>query len=55
MRPDYSGGSLVNLMASIVASRGGEAHHRPLRDLAAEKLRAARNAILVIVEGLGDN
>lgn len=55
MRPDYSGGSLVNLMASIVASRGGEAHHQPLRDLAAEKLRAARNAILVIVDGLGDN
>ena len=55
MRPDYSGGSLVNLMASIVASRGGEAHHRPLRDLDAEKLRAARNAILVIVDGLGDN
>ena len=55
MRPDYSGGSLVNLMASIVASRGGEAHHRPLRDLDAEKLRAARNVILVIVDGLGDN
>ncbi len=53
--PDYSGGSLVNLMASIVASRGGEALHRPLRDLDSGKLRDARNVILLIVDGLGDN
>jgi Type I phosphodiesterase / nucleotide pyrophosphatase len=53
--PDYSGGSLVNLMASIVASRGGEALHRPLRDLDAAKLRDARNVVLLIVDGLGDN
>ena len=52
--PDYSGGSLVNLMASIIVSRGGEAHHRPLRDLAAGNLQDASNVVLVIVDGLGD-
>jgi hypothetical protein len=55
MRPDYSGGSLVNLMASIVAARGGKALHSPLRNLRTEELRAARNLVLLIVDGLGDN
>jgi hypothetical protein len=55
MRPDYSGGSLVNLMASIVAARGGKALHSPLRNLRTEDMREARNLVLVIVDGLGDN
>jgi hypothetical protein len=55
MRPDYSGGSLVNLMASIVAARGGKALHSPLRNLRTEELRAARNLVLLIIDGLGDN
>ena len=55
MRPDYSGGSLVNLVASIVAARGGAALHAPLRNLRAEELREARNAVFLIVDGLGDN
>src|SRR5688572_12595908 len=55
MRPDYSGGSLVNLMASIVAARGGKARHSPLRILRAEELHEARNLVLLIVDGLGDN
>jgi hypothetical protein len=55
MRPDYSGGSLVNLMASIVAARGGEALHSPLRNIETETVRAARNLVLLIIDGLGDN
>src|SRR5687767_3606874 len=55
MRPDYSGGSLVNLMASIVASRGGKPPHVPLRNIETETLRAARNVVLLIIDGLGDN
>src|SRR5688572_11078556 len=55
MRPDYSGGSLVNLMASIVAARGGKASHPPLRSLRAEMLTQARNLVLLIIDGLGDN
>src|SRR5688572_28993939 len=53
MRPDYAGGSLVNLVASIVAARGGKALHPPLRNLSG--LDEARNLVLLIVDGLGDN
>lgn len=55
MQPDYSGGSLVNLVASIVAARGGEPLHAPLAKLPASELRGARNVVLLIVDGLGDN
>jgi hypothetical protein len=55
MRPEYSGGSLVNLIASIVAARGGEPLHAPLADLPVSELREARNIVLLIVDGLGDN
>jgi len=55
MRPDYSGGSLVNLVASIVAARGGTALHPALRNLRAEELGAARNVVFLIIDGLGDN
>jgi len=53
MRPDYAGGSLVNLVASVVAARGGEPHHQPL-----EKFHVPANAtnlVLLILDGLGDN
>lgn len=55
MLPDYFGGSLVNLVASIVAARGGKALHPPLGNLRNGELRDARNLILVIIDGLGDN
>ena len=55
MRPDYAGGSLVNLVASIVASRGGNALHSPLKNLRHDTLHDARNLVLLIVDGLGDN
>jgi len=51
MRPDYGGGSLVNLMASITISRGGKALHAPLRNLAPAD---ARNVVLLVIDGLGD-
>src|SRR3954471_12273900 len=52
MRPDYEGGSLVNLVASVVASRGGKPLHAQLRNFA---LPAAKNLVLLIIDGLGDN
>ena len=55
MQPDYSGGSLVNLIASVVASRGGRTFHSPLRNFDAELLHQSRNVVLLIVDGLGDN
>jgi Type I phosphodiesterase / nucleotide pyrophosphatase len=55
MRPDYRGGSLVNLIASIVAARGGKLLHAPLAKLPVSELRDARNIVLLIIDGLGDN
>ena len=53
MRPDYAGGSLVNLVASMVVSRGGKPLHEPLRNFAVAA--SARNVVLLIIDGLGDN
>jgi len=51
MLPDYAGGSLVNLMASLVDACGGTPAHPRLKDASFEK---TRNIILLIVDGLGD-
>ena len=51
MLPDYTGGSHVNLMASLVDACGGTPAHPRLKDVAFEK---TRNIILLIVDGLGD-
>lgn len=53
MRPDYAGGSLVNLVATLVAARGGKALHPPLRDFTLDG--RVRNVVLLIIDGLGDN
>jgi len=53
MRPDYAGGSLVNLVATLVAARGGKALHEPLRDFTVDA--EVRNVVLLIIDGLGDN
>ena len=53
MRPDYAGGSLVNLVASIAAARGGKPRHAPLAGFEIDA--RARNIVLVIIDGLGDN
>jgi hypothetical protein len=55
MRPDYFGGSLVNLIATIVESRGGKAFHPGLRNVRSDELREARNVVLLIIDGLGDH
>ena len=53
--PAYGGGSLVNLVASLVEARGGPRRHPPLALLEPRELAPARNIVLVIVDGLGDN
>lgn len=55
MLPDYQGGSLVNLMASVVEGCGGRPRHKPLAALAAAEVAAARNVVLLLIDGLGDN
>lgn len=54
MKPDYGGGSLVNLMASIAQGCGGSTSHSALAALGPEELRQARNVVLFIIDGLGD-
>ncbi|HEY5635704.1 MAG TPA: alkaline phosphatase family protein [Burkholderiales bacterium] len=55
MLPDYADGSLVNLMASIAGARGAPARHAPLALLPTARLSDARNLVLLIIDGLGDN
>jgi predicted AlkP superfamily pyrophosphatase or phosphodiesterase len=52
--PDYDGGSIVNLMASIAPACGGEhSPYPPLRALAPSDLSGATNLILLVIDGLG--
>lgn len=54
MLPDYAGGSLLNLMATIAQACGARPRHAPLRDLPTPDVAAARNVVLLILDGLGD-
>ena len=54
-RPDYNGGSLVNLMSSIIRARGGRSPHRPLRGLPPAALHPYKKIVLLLLDGLGAN
>jgi len=54
MRPDYSGGGFVNLIASLTEARGGAPRHAPLVSLPVLEISNAENVVLLIVDGLGD-
>ncbi|MBI4448285.1 alkaline phosphatase family protein [Candidatus Woesearchaeota archaeon] len=51
--PDYYGGSIVNLMSSIAQSFGAKTGYKPLKILPPNKIRDARNVVLLIIDGLG--
>ncbi len=52
--PDYSGGSIVNLMASAVTGLGGQpTSHPPLRVLESSTIASHRNLLLLVIDGLG--
>ncbi len=51
--PDYDGGSLVNLMASVLGAFGAAPERPQLRKLPAADLAAARHVVLLVVDGLG--
>ena len=54
--PDYQGGSIVNLMASLQSGLGGLAHdYAPLSLLPPERVRAHRQVLLLVIDGLGMN
>jgi hypothetical protein len=54
MKPDYAGGSIVNLMASVAAACGVPGGVYPqLKGLDSARLRAARSLVLLVIDGLG--
>ncbi len=55
MLPDYAGGSLLNLMATLAAARGAPPRHAPLTALPPARLADARAIVLVMIDGLGDS
>jgi len=54
-RPDYTGGSILNLMSSLIQSRGGHSPHRMLRGLSASQLKPYKKIVLLLLDGLGSN
>ncbi|MFH0875354.1 MAG: alkaline phosphatase family protein [archaeon] len=54
MKPDYNGGSLVNLMSTISLSFNKIQKYKPLNILAPKEL-TKKNTILIILDGLGYN
>ena len=51
--PDYRGGSIVNLLASIIRSRGGRSPHAGLEGLPAKALFGAQKVVYLVIDGLG--
>lgn len=52
--PDYQGGSIVNLMSSILEAAGGTAEgYPPLALLENVPIHRTRNLVLLVVDGLG--
>ncbi len=54
LRPDYAGGSIVNLMCSIGGAFGAPTPgYAPLTLLPTERVAAAKRVVLVVIDGLG--
>ncbi len=51
--PDYSGGSIVNLMSSILQATGDSSDYPALHGLDPGLLRERRNVVLLVLDGLG--
>lgn len=51
--PAYGGGSIVNLISSVIAAAGGEAAYPPLDRLDGKALEPARHIVLLVADGLG--
>lgn len=51
--PDYRGGSLLNLMSSVIRGLGGRCSHAPLRVLPPTAVKGHRQVILLLLDGLG--
>lgn len=57
VRPDYAGGGLLNLMATLARGAGAECPYPPLAPrfgLGVDELAASRRIVLIVIDGLGD-
>ena len=54
VRPAYSGGGFLNLIASIAEACGARQRHETLAALAPAELAEASNVVLALIDGLGD-
>ncbi|WP_295455704.1 alkaline phosphatase family protein [uncultured Thiodictyon sp.] len=52
-KPDYAGGGIVNLMASIIQARGGRSDYPQLTLMPALEPARATNILLLVIDGLG--
>jgi hypothetical protein len=53
-RPDYQGGGIVNLLASVITAFQGDAAPYPaLAQLSPQQINGHRHVVLVVVDGLG--
>lgn len=53
-RPDYDGHNVVNLLSSIIRSRGGSSPHAELKSLAAAQLASAQKLVYLVADGVGE-
>ncbi len=53
LRPDYGGGSLVNLMASLAARFGYDTGYPQARALSAQHLQDYKKIVVIVIDGLG--
>jgi hypothetical protein len=54
VRPDYEGAGIVNLMASVIAARGGGRTGYPvLEGFDSESFSSPRTLVLLVIDGLG--
>lgn len=51
--PDYQGGSVVNLMSSVMSGFGCRSAYAGVPELPAGELREARSVVLLVIDGLG--
>ena len=52
-RPDYKGGSIVNLMSSVGRALGWTSPYKPLRRLDVKKLTKSKNIVVLVLDGIG--
>jgi hypothetical protein len=54
IKPDYDGGSIVNLMSSLASGLGGQATgYPPASLLPAREVEKAKAVVLIVIDGLG--